>query len=121
MKNEFCQPGSQWVIVRDKPLRIRTRKIRSIPKALAYFIVQILRYASNQSEFIVKRCMALIEILNHEPIDVGLLIAKNIKYMANRPQQDDLCRLVGVSRHPNDDMVTSMLKINQSVMRRIPI
>lgn len=56
--------------------------------------------------------MALIEILNHEPIDVGLLITKNIKYMANRPQRDYLCTLVGVSRHPNDDMVTSMLKIN---------
>lgn len=39
MKNEFCQPGSQWVIVRAKPLRIHTRKTCSIPKALAYFIV----------------------------------------------------------------------------------
>lgn len=29
--------------------------------------------------------MALMEIMNHEPIDVGLLITKNIKYMDDTP------------------------------------
>lgn len=85
MKDEFCQPGDEWVIVRGKPLRFCTGKIRPIPKAWTYFIVHTLESTSNQSEFIVKRCMALMEIMNHEPIDVRLLITKNIKYMDDTP------------------------------------
>lgn len=38
----------------------------------------MLESLSNESEFIVKRRMTMVEIMNQEPIDVGLLIAKNI-------------------------------------------
>lgn len=38
----------------------------------------MLESLSNESEFIVKRRMIMVEIMNQELIDVGLLIAKNI-------------------------------------------
>lgn len=76
MKNQFCQPEAGWVIIMGKPLRLNTRQMHPIAKSWESFIVQTLESASNQSKFIVKRCIALMAILNHEPVDVGLLIAK---------------------------------------------
>lgn len=86
MLEEFYELGDGCVIVSGKPLRLCTRKMRLILKAWASFTVQKLELASNQYEFIVKLCMALMEILNHEPIDVGILIADNIKYIFDAPQ-----------------------------------
>lgn len=74
MLKEFYHPGAKWVIVNGKPLRIRTWES---------FIMQTLEFASNQIEFIVKRCHALMIILNHEPINVRSLIADNIKFMVD--------------------------------------
>lgn len=93
ISKEFCQPKVEWMSVKGRPLRLPTTQMRPTPKAWALFIVQTLDFASNQSEFIVKRCQTLVEILNHNPIDVGLLIAKNIKYMAEAPQRacEDFC------------------------------
>lgn len=54
VKEEFCQPGTEWVIVRGKSLKVRTRQMHPIPKAWASFIVQTLEAPSNQPEFIVK-------------------------------------------------------------------
>lgn len=92
------------MIVNKKPLRLRSRDMRKIPRAQASFIFQTLEVTSNQLEFIVKRYHTLMDILKEEPIDVGLLIAKNIKFMVDAPQQscgyfcviNELCRLVGV-------------------------
>lgn len=129
MKNDFFQLGTEWVIVNGVPLRFLTRHMHPILKALSPFLVQPLESASNQSDFIVKRCMVIISILNHEPIHVGRLIAKNIKYMDDTPQRDygiflivnELCRLAGVQSHPDDGVIILMLPINQSSMRRISI
>lgn len=68
--------------------------------------------------------MALMAILNQGPIDVGLLIAKNIKYMDGEPQRacghfcviNELCRLTGVPIRVDDVMVSHMLSINKSFM-----
>lgn len=108
-KEEFCQLKAEWLTVRVKPLRLCTWKMHPIPRVWASFIVQTLEFASNQSEFIVKRCIYLMVILNHEPIDVGLLIAYNIKYMVDAPQRvygyfcviNELCMLSGVLSHPD--------------------
>lgn len=75
------------MIVKGKPLRLCIRQMRLIPKSRASFIIQTLEVVSNPSKFIVKRCMALMEILNQEQIDARLLIAENIKYMVDAPQQ----------------------------------
>lgn len=90
--------------------------------------MKTLEAASSQSEFIVKRFMDLMSILNHEPIDVWPLIAENIKYMADAPHRacwnfciiNELCREVGVQSHPDNKIISVMLPINQSAMRRIP-
>lgn len=57
------------------------------PLAYAYFIMQTLESASNQSEFIVKQCHTLMVIHNQKPINDGLLIVDNIKSMADAPQR----------------------------------
>lgn len=67
-----------------------------------------------------------MEILHEETIDVGLLIARNIKYMDDAPQKDLgsflcyqwMCRLVGVPIHPDDLMVSPMLLITTSFIRK---
>lgn len=109
---EFCHPGSQWVIVNGKMLRLHSKDLCSILRVWASFIVQTLEAASNQTEFIVKRCHTLIAILNNELIDVGLLIVDNIKYMTGTSQRtyghlciiNELCRLAGAYNEPNDVM-----------------
>lgn len=47
MRNEFCQPGDEWVIVRGKPLKLLTRQMHHIPKAWGSFIMQTLESTSN--------------------------------------------------------------------------
>lgn len=77
----------------------------------------------------VKRCHALTTILNQEPTDVGILIADNIKCMDGTPQRacrhfcvnNELCGLTGVPTHPDDVMISHMVPIRKSTMRRIPI
>lgn len=104
MKDELCQFRVEWVIINGVALRLLTSKIHPIPKSWASFIVKKLESTSNLLEFIVKRCMALTSIMNHEPINVGKLIIKNIKYMVDAPQRaygyicivNMLCRLDGV-------------------------
>lgn len=66
-------------------------------------------------------------VMNHELINVGLLIAENTKYMVDVPQRvyenfcliNELCKLAGVQSHPDGEMVTPMLPINRSAMRWI--
>lgn len=113
--------------MRGVPLRFLARNMCPIPKAWEYFIVQTLGSAYNQYEFIVKQCMDLMSILNHEPINVGRLIVENIKYLADTPQRacgifciiTKLCRLAWALSHSNDKKINLILPINQSSMRRI--
>lgn len=75
----------------------------------------------------MKWCHAPMEIINHETIKVGLLIVNNIKFIVGASQRaygkfciiNVLCMLVGVRSHPDDVMVSPMMSINKSVMRRI--
>lgn len=67
-------------------------------------------------------------ILNNEPIDVGLLIVNNIKYMTDFPQRNcghmciinELCWLVGVQAQLDNVMISPMMPISKSTMRKIP-
>lgn len=54
VKEEFCQPGTEWVIMKGKSLKVCPRQIHPIPKAWASFIVQTLKAPYNHPEFIVK-------------------------------------------------------------------
>lgn len=70
--------------------------------SLIYF--QTLEAPSTTSEFIMKRFVGMLSILNHEPINVRRLITENIKYTVDASQRvcgniykiNELCRLVGV-------------------------
>lgn len=111
------------------------RQMCPIPKAWASFIIQTLESTSNQSEFIVKKCMAMVAILNHEQIYVGILIYENIKYMDDAQQQacghffaiNELCMLsCGYFCVINELSIyvllmncASMQPINKDVTRRI--
>lgn len=68
-------------------------------------------------------------ILNHEQINIGLLIANNIKYMAKASQKtcghlciiNELFMLPKVNAQPVDVMIRPMQPINKSTVRIIPI
>ncbi|KAL5061062.1 hypothetical protein RYX36_032669 [Vicia faba] len=99
--------------------------MQPIRKAWASFLVQTLEAISNQSEFTVKRCHALMEILHDKLINVGLLIVTNIRYMADSPHIsrvhfcviNKLYRLAAVHVHPDDVMV--VLPITTSSIRQV--
>lgn len=128
MLEDFYQLRDEWVIIKGKPLRLCTRQMWPIPKAWASFIVQTLESASKQYEFFMKKCQDLMEIQYYEPIDVGLLIVENFKYMVDTPQGacgnfcfiNELCKLSRVPSHLDDVMVSPMLAIHGSVIRSIP-
>lgn len=75
----------------------------------------------------MKKFHIILAILNNEPVDVGILIAYNIKYMDDAPQRtyehfcviNKLCGLDGVQAQPNDVMVGPIMSINTSAMRQI--
>lgn len=104
MLEAFCKPGAEWVVRHGLGLRLKTTELHQIPRAWASFFVQSLEVASNQSQFIVQRCLGLSTLLRGEPIDLGSLISENIKYMANATQRacgnfciiNELCRRAGV-------------------------
>ena len=58
----------------------------------------------------MKRCLGLLSLLRGKTIDLGRLIAENIKYMANVVQRasgyfcviNELCRRAGVPEYPED-------------------
>lgn len=76
----------------------------------------------------MKRVMCLMSIMNNEPINVGRMMAKNIKYMDDTSQRacghlciiNALCGLTGVQCHPTEEMIAPMQSINYSSMKRIP-
>lgn len=78
MLEEFYHFGVEWHLVIVNV---------SYTKGMASFIVQTLESSSNQSDFIIKRCKAHMEILNQEPINVRMLMADNVKFMVDSPQQ----------------------------------
>lgn len=83
MLDLFCRPDAAWVIECGLALRLKTAEFHQIPRAWASYFVQNLEAASNQSQFIMKRCLGLLTLLRGEPLNLRRLIAKNIKYMAN--------------------------------------
>lgn len=64
-----------------------TSKNRRIPRVWALLFFQTLEAASNQSQFIVKKCLGSLALLRGGNINSGLLIANIIKYMANVAQK----------------------------------
>lgn len=72
-----------------------------------------LEVASNQSQFIRKRCLGLLALLRGKPIDLGRLISKNIKYVANSARRacghfcviNELCGRVGGTIYSDDEMI----------------
>lgn len=75
----------------------------------------------------MKRCLGLLALLRGEPIDLGRLISKNIKYMANITQQtcehfciiNELCRRSGVPIYHDDKMIGPKAHINALAIRRL--
>lgn len=69
-----------------------------------------------------------MDILNEEPIYLGILMADNIKFMADTPQQscrhfyfiNELWRWDGVPTQPDDVMIRPIAPIRKSTMRRFP-
>lgn len=99
-----------------------------IPREWASFIIQTLEVASNQSEFIVKMCHTLMVVLNDEPIDVGILIVENVKFMVNAPQQscgnfcviNEVCWLARVLTQSDNVIIILMAPIRKITMGRLP-
>lgn len=89
--------------------------------------VQTLEAESNQSQLIVKRCLVYLALLRGEPINSVLLIADNIKYMANVAQKacghfcviNELCRRAGVLVYPNDEMLNLKAPSNASTIWKL--
>lgn len=69
-----------------------------------------------------------MSILNEDPIDAGLLIGDNIKFMADEPQQscgqfcviNELRGLAWVPTQNDDVMINPMVPISKSTMSRLP-
>lgn len=61
----------------------------------------------------MKRCLGLLDLLRGENINVGYLISKNMKNMANIAQRvcrylcviNELCRRTGVPTYLDDEMI----------------
>lgn len=62
----------------------------------------------------MKWCLGILALLREEPINLGLLIAENIKYTANVAQKacghfyviNELCRREGVSVYLDDENIS---------------
>ncbi|KAI5440689.1 hypothetical protein KIW84_010242 [Lathyrus oleraceus] len=98
MLDAFCRPEDEWVIERGLMLRLRTVEFLQISRAWASFFVQTLEAASNQSQFIVKRCLVLLALLRGESINAG---------------RDEL------PTYPDDAMIGPKETINSSEIRRL--
>ncbi|KAI5402357.1 hypothetical protein KIW84_050103 [Lathyrus oleraceus] len=90
-------------------------------------VLQKRQVTSNQSQFIVKRCLGLLALLRGGPIDLGRLIYENIKYMVNAAQRacghfcviNELCRRVCVPAYPEDEIISPKTPLNASAIRRM--
>ncbi|KAI5398366.1 hypothetical protein KIW84_063960 [Lathyrus oleraceus] len=71
VRDLFCRPYSTWVIERGLALRLKLDEFLQIPRAWASFFVQTLEATSNQSQFIVKRCLGILAFFEGEPINLG--------------------------------------------------
>lgn len=88
--------------------------------------MQTLEAASNESEFIVKWCLGLFTLLNDEPNDVGHLICRNSRCMADAPQRacghfctiNELHKLSGVSTHLDNEILVLKSLITSSTMSK---
>lgn len=75
----------------------------------------------------MEQCLGLLALLRGEPIDLGRLIAENIKYMDNATQRacghfcviNELCRGVGVPVYPEVEMISPKAPLNVSAIRRL--
>ncbi|KAI5418932.1 hypothetical protein KIW84_043235 [Lathyrus oleraceus] len=76
MLDAFYRPGAEWVIEWGLALQLRTAEFCQIPVAWALFFVQTLETASNQSQFIVKRCLGLLSLLRGKRWKVRRLVHK---------------------------------------------
>ncbi|KAI5404413.1 hypothetical protein KIW84_051542 [Lathyrus oleraceus] len=106
-----------------------SQNLRILPnfEGVGLFFVQTLEAASNQSQFIMKRCLGLLALLRGEVINLGLLIAENIKYMANNAQKacgnfyviNELCRRVSMTVYPDGELISPKAPLNASAIRRL--
>lgn len=68
MLEAFCRPGEEYVVECGLTLRLKIVKFRQF-RAWTPFFVQSLEAASNQIQFIVKRCLVLLALLRGEHIE----------------------------------------------------
>lgn len=127
MLNAFCMPEAECVIKHGLTLRLKTSEFFPAPRAWTSFFVQTIEAASNQSQFIVKRCLGLLALLRGESINVGCLISENIKNMANAAKGacghfcviNELCERAGIPTYPCDEMIGPKDPINVSMVKRL--
>lgn len=70
---------------------------------------------------------SIMAILNQYLIDAELLITSNIKLIVDAPQRacghfciiNELCRLEGVTSHPDDVMISPMVQINKNTIHML--
>lgn len=127
MLDAFCRPKDEWVIECGLALSLRTAEFFQIPRVGASFFVQNLEATSNQSQFMVKWCLGILDLLRGEPIHKGYLIYENIKNMVNVVQRacghlcviNELCMRVGVPTYLDGEMIRPKLHINASAIKRL--
>lgn len=75
----------------------------------------------------MKWCLGLLSLLRGKPINLGLLIIENIKYMANDAQKacgnfcviNELGRRVGVPVYTDNEMIRPKASLNALAIRRL--
>lgn len=123
----FCRLDVAWVIEHVLALHLKTAEFFQIPRVWASYFVQTLESASNQSQFNVKQCLGLLSLLRGGPINLGRLIAKNIKYMDNAAQKayghfcvmNELCKREGVSVYSDDEILSLKAPLSASIIRKL--
>lgn len=127
MLNELGRPGASWkrASAGSNPSRLNTVDLMPIPKAWASFLTCTLESTSSTSQLPVKNIFALQAILSDNSINVGELIASNIKEHADKKRTSlghaclisALCKAKGIQEEPGDLKMQPKGPINDVIMR----
>ncbi|AET00734.1 hypothetical protein MTR_5g095330 [Medicago truncatula] len=84
IRSTLCRPEADWVRRKDgTPSRLHTSDLTPIAKAWATFILRTLLPCSNVSDLTIQKATLLTAILKGEPVNVGRLLANDLRATAN--------------------------------------
>ena len=125
----LMKEGTGWVrkYPTNNPQRIDTPDLLPIPRAWASFILSTVVSTSAAAEMILARVFILLVLFSeHEQMDVGKLIARNIHDMITKNTAlghscliNLLCQEAGVLPEPSDVLLKSQVPITDSTMARL--